>query len=327
MRAAYVEATGPASAIVYGDLPDPVAGPGQVVVRVEATTVNGVDTLLRSGRWESPVRFPLVLGRDLVGTVAAVGDQVSEFAPGDAVWTHSAGYGGRSGATAELVAVDADRLYRLPHGADPAAFIAAVHPATTAHTALLARAGLRPGETVAVVGANGAVGLCLAQVAAAVGARVLAVVRRPDAGPRLHELGASEVLLAEPAAVPDALRDRGVDVFVDTTGRVDLGVLPDVLAQRGRIVVIATRSTTELDVWRLYTKEVALIGFILSGMTGAELAAAATWINAQHARRPLEVGLGPVLRFADAAQAHAMTEAGALPRLPDGTVGRLVLRP
>jgi NADPH:quinone reductase len=215
MMAAYIDALGDASVIRYGELPDPVAGAGQLLVRVEAVAVNNVDTYLRSGRWRSEVSFPLVLGRDLVGTVAAVGIGVTGVEPGQRVWTNSAGYGGRSGATAELVVVDRDRLYRLPAGADPVAFVAAVHPGATAHGALLGRARLHEGETVAVIGANGAVGLCMVQVAAASGAHVVAVVRDRRAEGRLRALGADRVVVAEASEALEAASAaaaRGLDL-------------------------------------------------------------------------------------------------------------------
>jgi len=177
MLAAYIEGFGGPDVIRYGELPDPEPGPRQVLVRTEAVAVDAVDTYVRSGAWATPVTFPLVLGRDLAGTVAAAGADVTEFAPGDRVWTNSAGYGGRPGATAELAVVAQERLYRLPDGAEPVPFVAAVHPGATAHGVLIRRARLRPGETVAVAGANGAVGMCLVQVAAAAGASVIAVAR------------------------------------------------------------------------------------------------------------------------------------------------------
>ena len=167
VKAAYVERLGDAKSIRYGELPDPVAGPGQVVVRVEAVAVNVVDTLVRSGRWRTEVNFPLAVGRDLVGSVASAGPGVSDLEPGERVWTNSAGYGGRPGAAAELVAVGRQRLYRLPPGADPLAFVASVHPGATAYGALLERARLAAGERLVVVGANGAVGMCAVQVGAA----------------------------------------------------------------------------------------------------------------------------------------------------------------
>ncbi len=340
MRAAYIESFGGPEVIRYGERPDPEPGPGQVLVRTEAVAVDSVDTYVRSGAWPTPVDFPLAVGRDLVGTVAAAGPGVTEFAPGDRVWTNSAGYGGRPGATAELAVVAQERLYRLPDGADPVRFVAAVHPGATAHGVLIRRARLRPGETVAVAGANGAVGMCLVQVAAAWGAHVVAVVRghgeaAGDAltSRRLHDLGANRVVVVEdidqaPVAAAQDPGGRGVDILVDATGRMAANEAARQLNPRGRIVLIAGRDRRiELDQWSFYTRELQLLGFVMSAMTEGELAAAAAWINHQHSARPLEVSVGDVMPFSSAALAHTLIERGELPRLPDHTVGRLVLHP
>jgi NADPH:quinone reductase len=331
VRAAYIDTLGDAGRIRYGELPDPIAGAGQVLVRAEAVAVDAVDTFVRSGRWPTEVTFPLAVGRDLVGSVAAVGPGVTDVALGDRVWTNSAGYGRRAGATAELVPVDRDRLYPLPPDADPVQFVAAVHPGATAHGTLLGRARLQPGETVAVVGANGAVGMCLVQLAADHGAEVVAVTRRDAAAARLRDLGAGHVVVAEAAEAPRAAARAApsgrVDVFIDTTGQVDVAAVPDHLGPRGRIVLIAGRGHADLDVWSFYTREIQLLGFIMSAMTVPELAAAARWINDTYSRRPLTVSVGQVLGFSAAAQAHTVVESGRQPHMSDGTVGRLVLRP
>lgn len=328
MKAAYIEGFCDAAGIRYGDLPDPVPGPGEALVRVDAVAVNTVDTLVRSGAWRTPADFPLAVGRDLVGAVTAVGPGVQDLRAGDRVWCNSAGYGGRPGATAELVAVSRQRLYPLPPGADPVAFAAAVHPGATAYGALIGLGRARPGETVAVIGGNGAVGMCLIQAAAACRAHPVAVVRDGRAAPRLRELGARQVVLAPDAsralAAAAAAAPGGLDVVVDATGQAGLGAAAGLLNPRGRIIVIAGRGRRiELDQWAFYTRELQLLGFIMSGMTVGELAAAAAWINA----RPPAVSLAPVMGFADAARAHHMVEHGQLPHLADHTVGRLVLAP
>jgi NADPH:quinone reductase-like Zn-dependent oxidoreductase len=330
MKAAYVSALGDADSIRYGELPDPVPLPAQARVRVLAVAVNAVDTFVRSGRWPTAVSFPLVVGRDLVGTIDAVGPGVQRLAPGQLVWTNSAGYDGRPGATAELVAVDQDRLYPLPPDADPVSFVAAAHPGATAHGALIHRARLQAGECVAVAGANGAVGMCLIQTAAAQRAEVIAVIRDPRSADRLRALGATHIVVADAGHAPDAVAEAaggGIDVFIDASGHIDPADVIEQLNPRGRIILIAGRGRTNLDRWRLYTREAQLLGFIMSAMTASELAAAAHWINHRPADRRLSVSIGSVLRFPDAARAHSMIENSKLPRMPDGTVGRVVLQP
>src|SRR5262245_49597888 len=116
MRAAFVERLGPPDNIRYGELPSPSPGPAEVLVDVLATTVNPVDTFVRSGMFRTEVTLPLVLSRDLVGTVAVA---ANGFAEGEPVWSNSLGHAGRQGAAAAQAAVEADRLYRLPSGVDP----------------------------------------------------------------------------------------------------------------------------------------------------------------------------------------------------------------
>jgi NADPH:quinone reductase-like Zn-dependent oxidoreductase len=118
-----------------------------------------------------------------------------------------------------------------------------------------------------------------------------------------------------------------VDVLVDTTGHVDLATVPDQLKSRGQILLITGQGRLNLDLWRFYTREIQLLGFVMSGMTVAELAAAAEWITTRHAEQPLSVSVGQVMNFSDAAHAHALLESGPLPHLDDGTVGRVVLTP
>lgn len=100
MRAAYVDATGPAETITIGSLPVPRPGSTDVLVAVRASTVNPVDTFVRSGAYRTPVTFPFVIGRDLVGSVVEAGPGASGFVPGQPVWCNSLGHGGRQGAAA-----------------------------------------------------------------------------------------------------------------------------------------------------------------------------------------------------------------------------------
>lgn len=330
VKAAYLEYVGEDASIRYGELPDPVPNAGEVLVRVQAVAVNTVDTYLRSGRWSTELTFPLAVGRDLAGVVTAIGSGVTDMRVGESVWTNSAGYDGRPGATAELVPVQRRRLYRLPPAADPEYFVAGVHPGATAHGALIGRARLAAGECVVVVGANGAVGMCAVQVAASAGAEVVAVIRDLRSRERLRALGATHVVVAEADDGPRAATEaagRTLDVLLDTTRHVDVGGVADQLNARGRVLVIAGQGRIGLDLWSFYVRELQLVGFVMSAMTAGELEAAAEWINATYPSRPLSVSIGRVLSFEAAAEAQATLEADRLPRMADGTVGRLVLTP
>ncbi|MFI1831226.1 NADPH:quinone reductase [Streptomyces sp. NPDC020412] len=313
MRAAYIERLGEPEEIRCGELVEPRPGPTDVLVDVEATAVNPVDTFVRSGRYRTPTPFPFVVGRDLVGRVAEAGPGAPGFAPGDRVWCNSLGHGGRQGAAAERAVVPVDRLYRLPRGVDPYESVAVFHPAATAHLALFAHGGLRSGETVLVAGAAGNVGAALTALAAAAGARVIATASARDA-PYCRALGASDVVdyrapdLGEriAAAAPD-----GVDVHLDTSGRNDLAQAVALLAPRGRIVLLAgATSRPVLPAGELYMKDGSLRGFAISRATATELADAAGAINrllAAGALRPRRVETLPLTA---AAEAHRRLEAG-----------------
>lgn len=320
MRAAFIEELGPAENIRYGQLPPPTPGPTDVLVDVVATTVNPVDTFVRSGRYRTPMTFPFVVGRDLVGTVAAAGP--GGFSVGDPVWCNSLGHDGRQGAAAQQAVVPAERLYRLPE-VDPVVAVAVAHPAATAYLAL--RHGrLRAGETVVVAGAGGNVGAALVVLAVHAGARVVATAGPRDAG-YCRSLGAAEVLDYHDPDLADRIRarcPRGVDLYADTSGHNDLATAVDLLAVRGRIVLLAGATTRrELPVGALYMKDGTVTGFVISRATCAELADAARLINHLLPTGRLHPKATETLPLSAMAVAHARLENGELGGL------RLILHP
>ncbi|MCX3061815.1 NADPH:quinone reductase [Streptomyces beihaiensis] len=315
MRAAFIEELGPPEAIRYGELPEPVAGPTDVLVAVEAVSANPVDTFVRSGVFRTPLQFPAVIGRDLVGTVVSAGPGAPGFAPGDRVWCNSLGHGGRQGAAAERAVVPADRLYRLPDGVDPADAVAVLHPGATAHLGLFTHGRVRPGETVLVLGAAGNVGSALVVMAVEAGARVVATAAARDAE-YVASLGAHAVLdYRDPElarGIGEACPD-GVDVHLDTSGTNDLTAAVETLAHRGRIVLLAgAAARPALPAGPLYMKDGSVVGFVISHATTAELAEAARTLNrllAGGRLRPRQVERAPL---SDAARTHRRLEEGKL---------------
>lgn len=324
MRAAFIRRLGPPEVIEYGTLPEPRPGPTDVLVDIAATTVNPVDTFVRSGIFHTPTPFPFVIGRDLVGTVADVGPGVDGFAVGDAVWGNSLGHGGRQGAAAERAVVAADRLYHLPSDADPDEAVAVVHPAATAQLALFTHGRLRAGENVLVAGAAGNVGSALVELAARAGAGVVATASARDAE-HCRTLGACAVFDYRDPDLAKRVREvcpDGVDLLLDTSGNNDLPTAVELLAFRGRIVLLAgARSRPELPVGPLYMKDGSIIGVVISHATTAELADAARAVNGLLAcggLRPRELERAPL---SAAAATHARLERGEL------RGKRVVLRP
>jgi 2-desacetyl-2-hydroxyethyl bacteriochlorophyllide A dehydrogenase len=322
MRAAYITQLGSPDVIRHGELPPPVPGPHDVLVDVEVSAVNHVDTFVRSGAWRTPLGFPFVIGRDLVGTVAAAGPGATGYRPGDRVWCNSLGHDGRQGAAAEQAVVPVDRLYRLPDGVDAVDAVALAHPAATAHLALFTHGRLRAGDTVAVLGAGGNVGGAAVVMAARAGARVVAVASGRDE-PYVRSLGADHVVDYRSPDVAGEIRaaaPHGVDVHVDTSGRNDLETAVDLLASRGRVVVLAgLRTRPVLPVGPLYLMDRSVRGFAISHADTAQLADAARGINGLLAAGRLRPRATEVLPLGEAAGAHR--------RLDEGKVsGKLVLR-
>jgi NADPH:quinone reductase-like Zn-dependent oxidoreductase len=313
MRAAYISRLGGPEVIEVGELPAPAVGPLDVLVRVEYAPVNHVDTFVRSGAYETRTPFPFVIGRDLVGTVVEAGAGVVGVEHGHPVWCNSMGHGGRQGSFSELVAVPADRLYPLPVSADPVEVCALVHPAATAHLGLFRHAVLRLGETVVVMGAGGAVGSAVVQLAARAGARVIALTSAGSAE-WARRCGADVVLDHDDQGWSDAVAaaaPRGVDVWWDNSGRGDLGVPLTHLAHGGRLVVVAGMATkAEFTLGQLYLKDASLHGFVISNASVADLAEAARAINAVVAAGGLQVRPPRVRDLAEAAAAHAAMDSG-----------------
>ncbi|MFD7656134.1 NADPH:quinone reductase [Actinosynnema sp. NPDC059797] len=313
VRAAYVDRLGGPEEIRYGELAAPVPGPREVLVDVRATTVNHVDTFIRAGLFRTPLTFPFVVGRDLVGTVVSAGAEVTGFRPGDAVWCNSMGHGGRPGAAAERVAVPADRLYPVPAGVSQDDVVAVAHPAATAYLALFTHGGLRQGDVVVVVGGAGNVGSAMVAMAAATGARVVTTASAADFA-YCREIGASEVVDRRDPGQAERLRAAcpdGVDLYLDPAGANDVETAVDLLAHRGRVVLLAgMRARPTLPVGPLYLRDCAIRGFVISHATVAELAEAAGEINrllAAGVVRPRRVDHLPL---SATPEAHRLVEAG-----------------
>ncbi|WP_149831052.1 NADPH:quinone reductase [Streptomyces tailanensis] len=312
MYAAYIERLGPPEAIRYALLAPPLPGPDDVLVDVTATTVNWVDTFIRSGLFITSVDYPFIVGRDMVGTVRTA---AHGFAVGDRVWCNSLGHGGRQGAAAEQVAVPADRLYRLPDGVSPVDAVAVAHPAATAYLALFTHGRVRRGQTVLVAGAAGNVGSALVELAAEAGACVIATAGVKDLE-YCRSLGATHALDYRDPEVTKRIGEAapyGVDVHIDTSGTNDLSSAIAVLAQRGRIVLLAgARSRPVLPTGDLYMKDGSIVGFVISRATAAELAEAAGAINELLAAGRLRPRTVEHLPLSSAAAVHRRLEQGEL---------------
>ncbi|MCU7707021.1 NADP-dependent oxidoreductase [Streptomyces albidoflavus] len=213
MRASVLPRYGAPELLTVAELPRPVPGPGQILVRVAASAVNPVDLEVRSGSKSGHIThdFPMILGWDLAGVVEECGTGVTRFAPGDQVVAMSAQLATGVGTHAQYVALDAGLAARAPHTAELAHTAALPLAGLTAHQALEALAP-PDGGTVLITGAAGAVGGLAVQLAVRRGLKVLAHGRPGDAD-RLYALGADEAFSSERPVPPGA-----ADGLLETAG-------------------------------------------------------------------------------------------------------------
>ncbi|KAA5603304.1 NADPH:quinone oxidoreductase family protein [Blastochloris sulfoviridis] len=217
MKAVLSTRPGPPETLELVDLPDPDAGPGEVVVAVKAAALNFYDTLIIADRYQERPPRPFAPGGECAGVVAAVGPGVEGFAPGDRVAAYL-----RWGCAQEKVAVPAGQLVKLPAGLsfERAAALIIVY-GTTFH-ALQDRARLQPGETLAVLGAAGGVGVAAIELGKLMGARVIACASSPDKLAFCRSLGADDTLDYTQQDLKAGLRaltgGAGVDVVYDAVG-------------------------------------------------------------------------------------------------------------
>lgn len=311
MRAAVIHELGPAESIRLEDVQVPRPSSGEVLVRVSATTANHVDTFVRSGAYVTRLPFPFTVGRDVVGFVEAVGSDVVGVSPGDPVWCNSLGHDGRQGAAAEFALVPMNRLYRVPSGVDPIELIALAHPAATAWLALVEHGHLGAAGAVFVGGAGGNVGSCAVGFARALDASVVGTAGSHDLA-RLADSGVLAFDYRDPglgAALERAA--RGTDVWLDTSGTLALSTTIPLLAERGRIVLVAGIGRHDRFTFGdLYTYDRSIVGFAISNATVAELARAATAIGDAMASGALWIPPIEVRPLAEMAAVHSELESG-----------------
>jgi NADPH:quinone reductase-like Zn-dependent oxidoreductase len=212
MKAAFIEQYGGPEVLKYGDLPDPVAAAGEVVIDVAAASVNAADWKVRAGQYKYS-KFPLTMGRDFSGVVSAVGDGVADLRVGDAVF--GVCEAGQEGAYAEKIAVKAAIVAKKPDG------LSHVHAAALALTGLTAMSAiedtlkLQPGETILIQGGAGGVASFAIQLAKHIGARVITTASAANHA-YLRGLGADEIIDYNVQDFTQVV--RGCDAVFDTVG-------------------------------------------------------------------------------------------------------------
>ncbi|MFD0683800.1 NAD(P)H-quinone oxidoreductase [Actinomadura fibrosa] len=316
MHAIVIREPGGPENLEWTEVPDPEAGPGEVLIEVAASAVNRADVMQRMGFYPPPEGAPPYPGLEVSGRIAGLGEGVTGWSVGDEVCALLAG-----GGYAERVTVPAGQVLPVPRGVDAVDAAGLPEVACTVWSNVFMLGGLRAGETLLAHGGGSGIGTMAIQLARARGARVVCTVGGPEKAARCRELGAD---LALNYREEDFVEHGPYDVILDVIGAKYLARNVDALATGGRLMVIGLQggAKAELDLGKMLTKR-ALVH--CTGLRARPLNEKAEIVAAvrEHVWPLLESGeVAPVvdrrIPMAEAARAHELLENS-------GHVGKILL--
>jgi NADPH2:quinone reductase len=322
MKAIRIDSPGGPETMRLVEVPDPKPREGEALVRIDAAGVNFIDVYHRSGAY--PLSFPLVPGQEGAGTVVEVGAGVTEVSAGDRV-----AFASGSGTYAEIAAVPAARLVRVPDGVSTRQAAAVMLQGMTAHYLATSTYALKPGDACLVHAAAGGVGLLLCQIAKRRGARVLGTISTEEKARLAREAGADETILYREQDFVAEVRRRtggaGVQVVYDGVGRDTFEQGLECLAARGTMVLFGQASGPVPPIdpqilnrkGSLYLTRPTIVHYT---RTRAELKERAGDVLGWVAEGKLTVRIFRELPLAQAGEAHRLLESRA-------TAGKLLLIP
>jgi NADPH2:quinone reductase len=301
------------------DVPDPKAEAGQVVVRVRAAGVNPVDAYVRSGSYARKPALPFTPGTDAAGVVESVGSGV-RIKDGSRVYTS----GSLSGVYAEKALCQEADVHPLPEKVSFSQGAAINIPYATAYRGLFQRAHASASDTVLVHGASGGVGVAAVQIARAAGMQVIGTAGTQKGREMILKEGAHEALdhkaedhFEQALALTGG---RGVDVILEMLANVNLGKDLRILAPGGRVVVIGSRGTVQIDPRETMTREAAVLGMLLFLASEHDMRAIHGALLAGLENGTLRPVVGKELSLAEAPKAHHEV-------LESSAYGKIVLLP
>ena len=315
MHAVVITEPGGPAVLVWSEVPDPVCGPGEVVVDVVASAVNRADVLQRRGKYDVPEGSPAWPGLECSGTISEVGDGVTGWKAGDQVCALLSG-----GGYAERVAVPAGQLLQVPAGVDLVTAAALPEVFCTVWSNVVMTAGLGKGDVLLVHGGASGIGTAAVQIGRALGARVAVTAGSAAKLERCAELGADILVNYRDDDFVEVVREatggHGADVVLDIMGGSYLARNLDVLAMDGRITIIGTLGgrDAQVNLGSVMLKRARVTGSLLRRRTPAGKAAVVAEV-CEHVWPLIESGavrpvVDRVLPMTRAAEAHRVLEAG-----------------
>lgn len=322
MKAIHVEHLGGPEVLQYVDVPKPTPGPGEVLLQVEAASVNYADTMQRRGVYSHGPRPPFIPGLEVAGRVVELGEGVDSVQEGQRVMT----FVGRNGY-AEFVAVPAHILMPVPEGFSVEEAAAFPIVFATAYFALKPYGRLQEGESVLIHAAGGGVGTAAVQLAKRLGARVFATASSDEKLRRVRELGADELINYRTHDFTEVVRQItggwGVDLILETVGGDVFEKSFDALAPFGRLVTYGAASG---QVGTVNARQLILNNIIVAGVNLNLLARSRQMASGMSELMQLIQGtnirpiIGHRFELSQAADAHRLLESR-------DSFGKIVLKP
>ena len=324
MKAIRVHQFGDPSVMKVEEIQDSAPAAGQVLISVSAAGVNPVDTYIRSGNYAVLPPVPFTPGIDGAGVVESVGRDVRDFKSGDRVYFGGTVDGRGVGSYAQRALCLPEQVHHLPKTISFTQGAGLNVPYVTAWRALFAKGNAQPGETVLIHGASGAVGVAAVQMARAAGLRVLGTAGTDRGRDLALQQGAHEVFSHADSDYQKHIMAKtdgnGVDLVIEMLANVNLNRDLEMIAKRGRVVIVGNRGSIEMNPRSIMSKDAIVTGLTNWNATPKEMATAHAAIIAGMERCGYKPEVGKEMPLADAPRAH---EAVMKP----GAYGKIVLIP
>lgn len=320
MKAIRVERFGGVDELRMVDLQQPVPGDEDVLVQVEAVGVNPLDTYIRRGEYPVLPDLPYIPGRDMAGTIIAVGGEVTKWKQGDRVYCVDS----ISGCYAEFVTCHQMQIFSLPHNMSFSQGAAVGVSGAAAWRALFVRARAKKGESLLIHGASGAVGLLALQLAVGAGLQVFGTAGTEAGLDLVRGLGATKVYNHNnPGYVEEISRDMsssGFDIVLEMLADKNLVRDLDLLGTGGRVVIVGSQGTITLNPRATMAKETEILGLSLLNCSPEQMGEAQIGLYQEMVMGRLVPQVGVELPLKEVASAHRRV-------LGSGNCGKIILLP
>jgi NADPH2:quinone reductase len=304
MKAIHIHEFGPPEVMLFEELEDPKPGFGQVVVKVHAAGVNPVDAYIRSGNFSPEPKLPYTPGMDAAGIVEAVGEAVKKVSADDKVYVA----GTINGSYAEKALCKESQVYLLPDKISFKQGAGINVPYSAAYHALFNRACAKAGEIVLIHGADGGVGVASVQLARAAGMRIIGTCSSDRGKELVKEQGAHYVFDHHSPGhfeeIMKATEGHGVDIVLEMLANANLGNDLRILAQDGRVVIIGSRGTVEINPRDAISRNAIILGMILLKVPENQLMGIHAALGVGLENGTLRPVVGKEFPLSEARQAH-----------------------